>query len=108
MKNLSVKLREEDHERLAVHAAAVGETPSAYARRLLVGAMQNELVPAASVAQPDAVPALGSTEDLRKAVWALIVALSHTLDEEKAAEFVADYFDGAASVGYRPRAEGKP
>ena len=102
MKSFSMKLGEDDLALLAAQAAAAGEKPASYARRLLQSAIRSE--PHSSPKpKPEAVPVrVPERHDLRRALWCILVALSADLDEDKAREFIETYFDAPKAPGYAP------
>jgi hypothetical protein len=111
VKPLTVKLAADDLARLDARAKAAGEKRSAHARRLLAAALRGagdlDAARERPVTTPPAGPAVSA--EVRKAVWALIVALSPDLDEDHALDFVRTYLDGPHdAVGYVPRAGGGP
>ncbi len=103
MKTLTVKLDDADFARLEASARAAKAARATHARQLLLAALAGGPPPAeADLGPPPA------DDPVRRAVWALLVALSDRLDEDAAAEFVRDYFDAAGpEVGYRLASEGE-
>lgn len=109
MKGITVKLAEEDLKLLEIHAVAAGEKPSAFARKLLLQALRGGQTQAGETNPAPSETGHVGGDDVRKAVWCLICALSPDLNEDRAAEFVSRYFDAAPAMGYRPAVgEGKP